>query len=177
MKNLTSYAVELAMNLLIHTNGQTSTLEVKNLLRDQGYFAKQEDVSVAMRETVLINPDQYLVEPNGTYIDYSFDMDGDLYFNYGYAKSDDDTDTTNSKATSIVNRDPLRIHYFESSVDDGIDGAMNWCVFHKDMDSEFHIYDESLTRDQIRSKYASLLNVPIQDVRAKRVKNFVNAIV
>jgi len=182
LKNLTSYAVETAMNLLIHTNGMTSTLEVKNLLRDQGYFATQDFVSIAMRETVLKNPDTYIPESNGSYIEYSFDEDGDLYFNYGIATTRDDTDdsdddsNTVNVAGQIVNRDPIRIHYFESAIDDGVDGANNWCVFHKDMSTEFHIYNESLTRDQIRSKYASLVNVPIQDVRAKRVINFVNQV-
>jgi hypothetical protein len=46
-------------------------------------------------------------------------------------------------------------------------------VFHKDMESEFHVYNESLNSDKVRSRYASLLKVPIQDVRARKVRNLV----
>jgi hypothetical protein len=47
-----------------------------------------------------------------------------------------------------------------------------WVVFHKNEKDEIHIFNEKLTRDQVRSKYASLRNVPIQDVRSKRFSNF-----
>lgn len=182
---LTSYAVETAMNLLIHTNGKTSSLEVKNLLREQNYFATQQDVSVKMRETVLSNPEDYLVTPNGTFIEYTFAEDGDLYFNYGFANDDNDTDdvdtntntatmtTSTSASNTASSRDPKSIFYTENDVTASKD--MDWVVFDAEMEDEFHVYDESITRDRIRSRYASLTNIPIQNVRARRFKNFAKA--
>lgn len=35
----------------------------------------------------------------------------------------------------------------------------------------YHTYDSNLTRDKVRSRYASLLRCKIQDVRAKRSYN------
>ncbi len=48
MKPLTKNAVHDAAASLMGINEETTTLEVKDLLRKQGYYAKQEDVSVMM---------------------------------------------------------------------------------------------------------------------------------
>jgi hypothetical protein len=50
MNPLTKQAVKDAAEQLMNQNGQTTTLEVKTALRSQGYFAKQEAVSVLMDE-------------------------------------------------------------------------------------------------------------------------------
>lgn len=221
MKKVTNFIVETCMNALIHTNGKTTTLEVKEMLRALGYFATQEDVSVKMREVTLTSEciGTYSVTDNGTFRTYRFDLDSDMMFNYGIAdeytedsnnepngdlndtlvdalnpvdlgvdmspiygtgrinasildevKSNDSDDTTPD--VQLVQRDPERIYYFSDDVD--AEDA-KWVVFHKDMDSEFHIFDERLTRDNVRSSYASHLGVPIQDVRSRRAKNFMKS--
>jgi hypothetical protein len=48
----------------------------------------------------------------------------------------------------------------------------DWIVFHKDGDDEYHIYDNNLSRDKVRSKYATLLGYHMKDIRAKRLKNY-----
>jgi hypothetical protein len=48
MKLLTKTAVHDAAESLMGINEETTTLEVKELLRKQGYHAVQEDVSVMM---------------------------------------------------------------------------------------------------------------------------------
>lgn len=48
MKNLTDQAVIDAAKQLIAQNGSTTTLDIKNELRDQGYFATQNQVSAMM---------------------------------------------------------------------------------------------------------------------------------
>lgn len=206
MKKVTNFIVETCMNALIHTNGKTTTLEVKEMLRALGYFATQDDVSVKMREVTLMSEciGTYSVTDNGTFRTYRFDLDSDMMFNYGIAdeytkdsnnepngdinrhsdededvdalnalldavKSNDSDDTTPD--VQLVQRDPERIYYFSDDVDEE---DAKWVVFHKDMDSEFHIFDERLTRDNVRSSYASHLGVPIQDVRSRRAKNFMN---
>lgn len=46
---LTNDAVAEAVNHLLDTTGPTTSLDVKNYLRGQGYFATQDDVSARMR--------------------------------------------------------------------------------------------------------------------------------
>jgi len=48
MKNLTDQAVIDVAKDLISKNGSTTTLDIKNELRDQGYFATQNQVSTMM---------------------------------------------------------------------------------------------------------------------------------
>jgi len=50
MQNVTLLAVKYAALLLIEKNETTTTLEVKALLRDLGYFAEQDEVSHFMNE-------------------------------------------------------------------------------------------------------------------------------
>ena len=69
-------------------------------------------------------------------------------------------------------RDPLLVFYTERHAKNSGTDADNWIVSHADGNNEYHIYDKSLTRDQVRSKYTSILKVKIQDVRASRFKNF-----
>lgn len=45
MKDLNKKAVQAAAEFLFEHNGHSSSLEVKMLLRDQGYFALQSEVS------------------------------------------------------------------------------------------------------------------------------------
>ena len=48
MKNLNEQAVLDAAKQLIADNGSTTTLDIKNVLRNQGYFATQNQVSAIM---------------------------------------------------------------------------------------------------------------------------------
>lgn len=50
MKNVTLLAVKYATLLLIEKNKATTTLEVKKLLRDLGYFAEQAEISFFMEK-------------------------------------------------------------------------------------------------------------------------------
>ena len=45
---LTPAAVREAAHLLMRTHGATTTLEVKNMLRNQGFWALQREISVLM---------------------------------------------------------------------------------------------------------------------------------
>jgi hypothetical protein len=49
---LTKEAVEEAVNDLLDSNGTTTTLEIKNHLRDLGYHAEQQDVSEYMQDVM-----------------------------------------------------------------------------------------------------------------------------
>ena len=68
LKDLTTSAIINAAEYLMVVNGFTSTLEVKNLLRKQGFLALQSTVSAEMDRLVEYRDWAYLF--NGTYRDY-----------------------------------------------------------------------------------------------------------
>lgn len=209
MKGLTLSAVEWMMDLLIHTNGQTTTLEVKNALREIGYYAEQNAISTMMNELYEANNEDvklYNCDNSGEYKIYSYtdiitsqvptavdvviedeDEDEDNLdvdtFTVGnttmdivssnsvldkYRKSVGNTTNTSTS----LSRDPEFIFYTEKHAkNSGVD-SKSWVVFHANGNKEIQIYNKDLTRDLVRSRYASIMKVKIQDVRAKRFANY-----
>lgn len=78
MKPLTKQAVRDAAEALFTENGQTTTLDVKNRLRTNGYFALQQEVSVLMDE--LSQELSWEFMHNGAFRIYRKrpDLDGDI---------------------------------------------------------------------------------------------------
>lgn len=185
MKKLTSLAVLSTMDLLIHTNKTTSTLEVKEVLRNLGYYAEQKEVSILMRENVLQNPESYVVNDNGYHLVYSWDEDtNDDYFNFGFAKDiDDDSDDSDDFSSitrtidDVINNleEPENAAYTIDGIEDLLDSndidLEDWAVFCTDDNEPYLIFSGTMTRDRVRTRYSSLQKVRIQDVRAKRIKN------
>lgn len=187
MKVLTKDAVQLTATLLIHTNGTTTTLEVKELLREVGYKAAQQQVSDLMNEIY----DEQTIElerknsDNGRYQVYSFGPD--MIDEYGIAEEEGAPAPAVTMAqapfvsgspilqtlvqSAIASRDPEFVHYTEDAMIKGTTDTDKWVGYSPNA-SEYHVYNEALSRDQVRSRYASLLNLPIQQVRACRVKNY-----
>ena len=214
MKILTTSAVEWAMDLLIHTNGQTTTLEVKNALREIGYRADQADVSRMMNDLYNEGNDGdspiYECNSNGSYKIYSFtdvitdavpnaedfvDEDEDEEYeidsddsvqDFDYSKYNMNNPIVTSGVgnnTAIINnvianikasREPQYIFYTEKHARNSKLDDKTWIVTNAvgSGNGEIHAYDASLTRDQVRSRYASILKIKIQDVRAKRLANY-----
>jgi hypothetical protein len=200
MKQISRLSVQTVMDLLIHTNGNTSTLEVKTELQHLGYFATQSEVKAQMDELYdasssynRTTSNNYFVYTFGLvrlsaiglaadYIDPTMDDDDDD------DDDDDNTFTPNAALVSAVNnfkakivspttstdidRDPLFIYYVENQVKNHNGDDLQWVVFHTDGNNEFHIYNENISRDLVRSKYSSLLKCKNQDVRAKRLCHF-----
>lgn len=75
MKNLTKQTVQAVAETLMRQNGQTTTLDVKNALRSQGYFATQNAVSASMDE--LAAERNWVYDPNGPYRIYQMNDDLD----------------------------------------------------------------------------------------------------
>lgn len=67
MENVTLLAVKHAALLLIETNNQTTTLEVKGLLRDLGYFAEQDEISKFMEDAAQELPLTFIPGPFRTF--------------------------------------------------------------------------------------------------------------
>lgn len=197
MKKLNLTAVATMTDLLIHTNGSTTTLDVKNALRELGYFAEQTVVSEMMNE-LYDNSGNYTRDNSQTnYFVYSWTINHELIVG-GYAEDYDETTdatpTTNASNTASsslsnahtnfqsavasgsvgtpVSREPEHIYYIESHARNHQGNDKAWVVSHANGNNEVHIYNENLTRDNVRSKYASMNNCKIQDVRARRLSNF-----
>ncbi len=62
--------VKITATTLILAEGTTTTLEVKNHLRKQGYTAYQADISKQMRQIAL--EENWLVYDNGMFFIYTF---------------------------------------------------------------------------------------------------------
>jgi hypothetical protein len=229
MKNLTNLAVLTVMDLLIHTNGQTTTLEIKTQLRDLGYLANQDKVH-EMVEAIYDADDDYKYDRsvvNQKYNVYSF-SDTFLDANPEFLSDDKKTATATVTGTPMFantgvgvntltnnqshvvpqvkdafmtknstvtapsqlsngpavgtplktknntgnSRDPLFIFYTENHARKSGTDADNWIVYHKAGNNEIQIFDKSLTRDQVRSRYASILKTKIQDVRSCKFSNY-----
>lgn len=65
---LTKKAVKVSAELLMITNGKTSSLEVKNLLRHVGYYAEQSETSKILSEVALT--EGWTVHSNGKFNEY-----------------------------------------------------------------------------------------------------------
>ena len=192
MKQLTNFAVQTVMDLLIHTNGQTTTLEIKTALQGLDYFAKQSDVHSRVEEIYNDGNDRYDRESFGkTYNVYTFSAD--TLADVGHAeesikptdgaaiaKSPGPTPApvkqfvpTALAQTKTDSREPECIFYTDGMArkNQNVD-ADTWVVTHADGNNEIHFYNKGLTRDQVRSRYASALKIKIQKVRACRHANF-----
>jgi hypothetical protein len=76
MKKLTPQAISSAFYLLLFASprGETTTLEVKTLLRYLGFFAEQNEVSEALQELASAGANA------GTGLEHYTDDDGDYPF-------------------------------------------------------------------------------------------------
>ena len=196
MKQLSELALQSVMDLLIHVNGKTTTLEIKNELRQLGFYAEQAQVK-AMVDDIFDNatPSYERSQAPGGYFEYTFGAGRSALLGHATNVDDEDDDedddditfTTPNQAlknahanfvagvnahTAVVSRGPENIYYLESHAKAHNGQNDQWVVFNANRNSEFHIYNSALTRDNVRSKYASLMSCKIQDVRAKRLVHF-----
>lgn len=200
MKVLTLSAVEWMMDLLIHTNGQTTTKEVKEALRNIGYYAEQTTISTMMHDLYESNNEEanlYNCDNSGTYKIYSYTdiitsqvpTALDMVEDDGHEDEVDDTTVDTgflsgglaqyrtispvvNPSSTTISREPELIFYTDKHArNSGVD-SQSWIVSHANGNNEIQVYNKDLTRDQVRSKYASILRVKIQDVRAKRFSNY-----
>ena len=238
-KHLTKESVKYALHLLVEANGMTTTLEVKNLLRELGYKAKQKEVSEfadsVFEQADFLHRDFLYRELNPTQeffiythnlkfdeLDLNFETTAEELRSAINELSDETIQSaidifnssiqlevadnplltkivTNNSTASIpgsddlagthitsgvkinnpsklqeLNREPEYIVYTDNdlkSFQDSLSGD-KWVVFHKNENEEYHIYNSELTRDQVRSRYASILGTKIQDVRSRKLSNF-----
>lgn len=191
MKQLTELAVQTVMDLQIHINGKTTTLEIKNELRHLGFYAEQAEVKRIVDQLFdNSTPGYERNQTSGGYFEYSFGVGRSAIIGHATDVDDEDEDDDdtfpapnaalknahanfNASVNTVgVSRDPQNIYYVDSHAK-AHNGPNNmWVVFHANGNNEYHIYNPALSRDSVRSKYASLVHCKIQDVRAKRLVHF-----
>jgi len=216
------------MDLLIHTNGQTTTLEIKNQLRELDYFANQGEVHETVEAIYTADDnDTYKYDRNVVslgYNTYSFSqtfLDANPEYSRA-AKMKNNTETNDFPTTPplyhsdgvllpecktldgksllsqltptkplhagagafaepsnniltenpVNQRDPLFVFYTENHAKKSATEPLNWVVYHKNGNNEIHIFAKHLSRDSVRSRYASIMKVKIQDVRASKFQNY-----
>lgn len=229
MKNLTKKAVKLALDLLIDANGQATTLEIKNQLRDLGYHAIQTDIHNFMEEIFTENKDAYaransnegynvytavsdweqiaqnsktantadlsddnkltddlINKVNGNMADFHKQQNGSLIPGAKIAfkkdvdsedesedesEEEDDDDQSGTTSSTDDIRAPKFIYYTEKQLADSNQLPNDWIVSHKNGNNEIHVYSSKVTRDQARSRYASLLKTKVDVVRCRKAIN------
>lgn len=167
-KQLTKQEVLRVATDLISKNGKTTTLEVKTVLRNEGFWAEQSDVSSYMDQ--LHNEQSWnFSTPTGSYRVYTA----------ATVQSQSSATTTPSvsvrsprKKGTRVNLTPVTTYADINAFDKSKHDRNCWIVKHATPGtSVVHIYPASETRDHVRCSFAKLNKFKIQLVRACRIKN------
>lgn len=190
-KTVSSDEIQSAAILLIAKNGSTTSLEVKNFLRSQGFTVYQNEVSQACIELQENNDSKITYHDNGSYRTYSKKVEVAVVNNTAGILAP----TTNSSVTvsdSVpalaqstntqsatsgrvkVNITPINANvnsYSANQLNQEFD-KNDWIVFASNMNTPVSVYDSGETRDHIRTHYARVNSISMSDVRSKRVANF-----
>jgi len=154
MKNLTLSAVDWMMDLLIHTNGQTTTLEVKTALREIGYRADQAEVSRIMNELFTLANDSdtpiYNCENNGTFKIYTF---------------------TSVITDSVPNAEDIEDEDEDEDENDGEEA--DYTIDSDDSVADFDFSKFVMTDNNTTANKSSLVNTVISQIKASREPQYV----
>lgn len=164
--NISSTAVKLAALLLIEINESTTTLDVKNLLRDNNVHATQDQVSDLMEQAANELPLDFTT--NGVYRTYTL--------------PDPQTVASNIPATpqqmaSPSTKPSVNVKYTMKSgkviggtrdsdwLEDG-----DWIVTHSDStsDDDTIYFSQTFTRDEVRQAYSKITGQDFWNVRARK---------
>lgn len=192
LKKLTVLAVQAAMDLLLHAKEKTSNLEIKLLLRDMGFDASQAEVSSFVNEIFDNSTSVYTYErkqdPTNRFYEYTFKSTSTAANDHGSVPSNDSSHSSvtvkpnvSISGSPVVTNDGKEQPKFHVHKDDlqsivsTYKHKNDWIVNKAELDDNdahhYLIFDEKLTRDKVRSRFASLNKVKINEVRARRVMN------
>lgn len=173
---LTLDYVKSTMDSLLETNLTTSTLEIKLEMRKNGVWCNQDDVKPLVDEVYELNANSYkrnLV--NNHYYEYSkVSIQGNVGSSSPLGAKLYIKGVGNNTSKNLLSIETPKMS-FKSNELKALSQYPNkneWIVFdaHLSVD-KYSIFDENLTRDKVRSRFATLNKIKIQDVRAKRISN------
>jgi hypothetical protein len=162
MKTLNKVAVMLVAIEMMKDQGTATTLEVKEALRAEGYFAKQADVSNFMFE--VAQEEGWAIDNSSTYRTYSLDA------NHVAAKAvvtaTQSTGNPNYASAVIKHRDGSEVTVTEKEETDAVIG--DWVCDHP---SGMEMYFDAIyTRDEVRGAYAKINAVDFSSVTSGKIK-------
>ena len=169
-KQISLLSVKYAALLLIEANDKVTTLEIKGMLRDLGYFATQQDVSDLMIQAADELPLEYT--DNGQFRYYTLPTPAAVVA----ASDDDDTVDPNTSTTSNQVSQSTRNSAITYTRRDGrvIVGSFSdltavdddWVVSASGHPEAY--FAGSLTRDDARQAYSKTVGVDFHNTRSAR---------
>jgi hypothetical protein len=178
-KNLTKDDVKRVAEALIKINGTTTTKDVKDQLRAEGYFAKQGGVS-EMMATICDEETDWQYSFNGTYREYVIDgvhtasgpsASQALATHVGATAQSINVPVTTSKSNansvfgkSYTTKDGEQI--------DAIDkpSVGDWACRDANVIKDTLYFDGNVSKDRARYAYCKIAGVPHNDARIARHK-------
>jgi len=168
MKNLTKVDVLNIAAAIITANGEATTLEIKNEARNQGFWAKQAEVSGLVSE--LINEDQLAVKgDNGIH----------RFYEVGVSYNTPVAPVVATASTPVTQTKPTTPSYTVTHLDgtqtivkaltQNLLKAGDWEVSSTHSTEVLHFLGQ-LTRDKARSAYRSITGVKFATTRSKRTE-------
>ncbi len=150
--NITKQDVLAVAADLINQNGSTTTLEVKSVLRKNGFTARQTEVSNFMDELAKIDDEFAIVSDNGT------------YRTYGAVPSAVANQNTSSGPTAV---------FASVSTTGSLNTAVKGCWEVNAADNKSNVvmyFDSNMTRDAVRQAYAKATGIKFMDTRSRIYK-------
>jgi len=165
IKDLTKADVyDVAMDL-IEENGSTTTLDVKKELRNNGFFAKQVEVSNFMSE--VADEENWSFTFNGVHRVYKFDDDSDGDSNYSHQLKQITAQTPNTglSTPAYKKRDGSIIQTINKD-DAAIGDYMTWSK----VDNIELYFPAGYSRDDMRIAHYQITQTPFCDTRVKKIR-------
>ena len=162
MKTLTKVAVMLVAIEMMKDQGTATTLEVKEALRAEGYFAKQADVSNFMFE--VAQEEGWAIDNSSTFRTYS--LDPNHVAATATVTSTNSTGNPNLASHTIKHRDGSEVTVTEKASGNAVVG--DWLCDHYLGDEMY--FDAIYTRDEARGAYAKINNVDFASVTSSKAK-------
>lgn len=171
--DLTLDYVKSVMDSLIKQNSSTTTLDIKLEMRKSGLWCNQDEVHNLVEEIYELNSNDYkrtLV--NRHHYEYSAVVVTPIS-----TQTTSNVNTGNVKTNTLLSIDmpKMSFKFNELKALGQYPNQNDWLVYNETI-NKYSIFDESLTRDLIRSKFASLNKVKFQDVRSRRIARTVDLI-
>lgn len=157
---------------LINEKGSTTTLEIKNSLRDKGFTVFQSDVSSWMEE--IASKETLAYTFNGQYRTYTQATVSNVQAQAQPSQQGALQSPGQGGGRVKVFLTPLHTSANTMNKTDVLAqfGQDDWVVYDRYNSHPLYIYAAAETRDHIRTHYSRTHKMKIQDVRACALKNF-----